>query len=101
MDVGKRIKELRKEFNISSKELTKKAGISQPVLSKLENNQRKADIEIIEKICTALNISLKDFFDIQNKTNSSLLKLTSHAKKLNPDQLEKLTEFIKSINNKS
>ncbi|MBF8984107.1 helix-turn-helix transcriptional regulator [Lutibacter sp. B2] len=99
MDVGKRVKKLRKEFNISSNELTKKTGISQPVLSKLENNQRKADVAIIETICAALNISLKDFFDVQNETNSTLLKLTSHAKKLNPDQLEKLAEFIESINN--
>ena len=74
MDVGKRVRQFRKIHNITTIELSKQCGISQSTISKLENGNRipePADEYLIELICT--------------------------ARKLNKEQLEALSLFLKTI----
>lgn len=66
MNIGQRITQLRSENNMTMAQLSKLTNISQPVISKLETGYRKADIPILEKICSAFNISLYDFFSYLN-----------------------------------
>lgn len=58
MNTGERIKKIRTEKGISTYQLSELTGISQSSISKLENGRRKADIEILMKIASALNISI-------------------------------------------
>ena len=58
MNTGERIKKIRTEKGISTYQLSELTGISQSSISKLENGRRKADIEILTKIASALNISI-------------------------------------------
>ncbi|MEG0153426.1 MAG: helix-turn-helix transcriptional regulator, partial [Cellulosilyticaceae bacterium] len=64
MDAAKRLKELRTSKNITTTELAKMCNISQDVISKLENNNRIVDVPTLSLICSALGITLKDFFDV-------------------------------------
>jgi transcriptional regulator with XRE-family HTH domain len=64
-DVGKRIKDIREEKNISLTELARKAGIAQSSLSYIESGHNKPTVYTIEKICQALGTSLVGFFDVQ------------------------------------
>jgi transcriptional regulator with XRE-family HTH domain len=100
MDVGIRIRELREKLGLSNRELASLAGLSQPVMHRLENNERSADIETLEKVCEALNITLLQFFneDIDPVVITPELKqLLDTAKDLTPQQLESLVTFIRSI----
>ncbi len=100
MDVGLRVKQLRKMNNMTTKELSSLCGVSQSTISKLENGNRIPDIPIIEKICDALNISLVEFFMTEKLTeplNENMITLIYLAKHLNDNQLEKLCDFIMSI----
>lgn len=56
MDIGEIMKQIRTEKGISTYDLSKKTGISQSTISKLENNKRRADIDIIKKIAEALEV---------------------------------------------
>ena len=62
--IKQRILNLISERNITVSKLSTLAGISRSTLSKFLSGKRKyLHIEIIECICEALNITLKDFFD--------------------------------------
>ena len=62
--IKQRILNLISEREITVSKLSTLAGISRSTLSKFLSGKRKyLHIEIIECICEALNITLKDFFD--------------------------------------
>lgn len=55
--IGKRILKLRKDLNLSQKELADKVGITEASLSRYENNLREPKAEIIAKISEVLGCS--------------------------------------------
>lgn len=59
-----RITKLIEERNINVSKLSTLAGISRSTLSKFLSGKRKIiRLDIVEYICEALNMKLKDFFD--------------------------------------
>lgn len=55
--IGDRILDLRKELNLSQKELAENVGITEASLSRYENNLREPRAEIIIRLADALNCS--------------------------------------------
>lgn len=103
MNIGTRINELRKSSNLTMQQLSELSGISQPVLSKLENGNRTADIPTIEKICRSLNLTLLDFFNIESASeplSPQLKELLNNVKELSPIQLEALNITAKAFKNR-
>ena len=61
-----RIRDIRKEQNITLSELAKKAGISSGYLCHLEKGSRNnPSLEVMDKIAKALNKSIADVFLLQ------------------------------------
>lgn len=60
---GERIKQLRSEREISQEYLANLAEMDRTYITSVENGKRNISIKNIEKICKALNITLRDFFD--------------------------------------
>jgi transcriptional regulator with XRE-family HTH domain len=61
--IGKRIKELRTEKNLTQEAIAFKAEIDRSFMNHVENGKRNLSIETLEKvICNGLEISFKDFF---------------------------------------
>lgn len=58
MDIGKRLKMLREEADISQKELAKRLKISNVTLSQYENNVRRPDLQTLKIIA--------DYFDVSS-----------------------------------
>lgn len=52
--IGERIFELMKEQDLSQKELSMMAGVTEATLSRYLNNERKPKVEILSNIATAL-----------------------------------------------
>lgn len=61
--LGLRIKQLRNEEGISQEELANRAELDRTYITSVEKGRRNISILNIEKICNALNVSLKQFFD--------------------------------------
>lgn len=104
MDVGNRIKQLRKHHNITTNELAELCNTSQPVISKLENGHRIPDIPTLKKICQVFNITLADFFapeGLSEPLDDNLKELLCSAKNLTPEQLKSLSDFLKTITKSS
>lgn len=92
MDVGKRIVELREKRGISTNKLANLAGITQSYLRNIEIGKTNPTVEMLGYICEALNISIRDFFDI-NETN----ELSTAISSLTEKQKSALLMFINSM----
>lgn len=100
MDVGKRIRQLRKEHNMTTNKLAELCNTSQPVISKLENGHRIPDVPTIQKICEVFDMTLSDFFapeDFSISVDNNLEELLNNAKELNPEQIKSLSNFLRTI----
>jgi len=62
LKIGQRIKELREKAEMSQKDLAYTADLDRSYIASIENGQRNVSIVNIEKIATALNVTLKEFF---------------------------------------
>ena len=67
MDILRRITELREERGWSFYRLAKEAGIPQSTLSNLYQRANTPTVSTLEAICSALGISLAQFFSIDEK----------------------------------
>lgn len=75
MDIGNKIKDLRKLNKMTQMELAAKANISRSYLADIERNRYNASLDTLKSISEALNINLNEFFDNNDnvviKENSS------------------------------
>ena len=60
--VGQRIRELRKQLNLSQEGLAYKSEVDRTYMTDVENGRRNISVEILEKIITALEVSFTEFF---------------------------------------
>lgn len=63
LKIGLRIKELREATEMSQKDLAHTADLDRSYIASIENGQRNVSIVNIEKIASALGVTLKDFFN--------------------------------------
>ena len=69
INVGKRVRELRLEKTALSQEnFAKKIGLDRTYISSVEQGKRNISIVNLEKIATALGVSLKEFFNFTEDT---------------------------------
>lgn len=59
MNIGKTLKQKRKELNITQEELSTISNISQSNISKYENNIITPPIQILIELCNILEIDIK------------------------------------------
>ena len=69
MKISEKIKELRKNNNLTQKEMAKKLGVSLSSLQKYEYGDFYPSIEVIRKIVEFFNITLNDFLDVSDISN--------------------------------
>ncbi|WP_338597032.1 helix-turn-helix transcriptional regulator [Clostridium baratii] len=73
MKIGDKIKNLRIQKNISQKDFAKQLNIPVSTLANYENNHREPKLETLSNIATALEISLSDLLNKENKTLTNKL----------------------------
>ena len=61
-DLGARLKSLREAHGLSQRELAKRAGVSNAIISMIEQNRTSPSIATMKKILTGLNMPLSAFF---------------------------------------
>ena len=62
--IGKRIKSLRKIKHLSQEQLAEKSGLSLDYIGKIEVKINKPGIKALLKISNALEVHIKELFDI-------------------------------------
>jgi len=72
MQIGNRIKERRREKNITVQELANSANVSKGLISQIENNRTIPSLVVLIDIIKSLNIDLNVFFkDIRHKSEDT------------------------------
>ena len=98
--IGPRIKELCDKQQITKYRLSQMTGVTQTVLSRIMKGENVPTIQTIEKICSALNISLAQFF----AKDENPPDLTAEQKEiietwngLSPEERERLMKIIRTF----
>lgn len=98
MNIGEVIKDIRESQNISMNQLAKIADISQSSLSRIESGLSQPTFDVLERIISALGLSLAEFFSNEQQpvVDPSIVRLVQAAEKLTNEEREHLTKFIQS-----
>ncbi|MEA3488947.1 MAG: XRE family transcriptional regulator [Candidatus Omnitrophota bacterium] len=71
MKIGKRIRQLRKEREMTLEELSGKSGVALATLSRMENDKMTGTLDSHNRICKALNTSITELYrEIEDKSKT-------------------------------
>lgn len=88
MNIGEKVKSLRKQSNMSLRELAQNTGLSKTTLSDLENSTKNPSLDTVEKIATAFGLTSSDLLQ---KTDN-IEDLVSSAKNSGSELLAGLSK---------
>lgn len=97
MEVGTRLRQIRKSQGRTLEYVSKVTGLSQPFISQLENDQKSPSLESLEKLCNAYEITFAEFFTLQNPTE--FVRLQQAISTLTPTQKDLLVRFLDQLRN--
>lgn len=95
MTIGDRIKSARKKAGITQAELAKRLGISYVGVSQWENNLRNPKIETVQRIASALNVSIVDLVGTADELNGQIVQHLQEARKSLEEQKEASSDYEK------
>jgi transcriptional regulator with XRE-family HTH domain len=98
INYGAKFLELRKKNKLSQKDLAGIAEIGQTTISDIEAGKKSPNAVTIEKICSALNMTLTEFFaEERPELEPELRRLVETARKLSPEQIDRLQKLLESM----
>jgi len=74
MNVGRRLRQIRKQLNITQKELAAKAGCDQSTIAGIETGRRTGRLKLLVRIARALNVSLDELVAAENDASKKDLR---------------------------
>ena len=69
MDIGERIRQIRKSKGLSIYKLSQETGISQNHISNLELGRRKPSVETLKRLIVPLGITMSELFNESNEVS--------------------------------
>jgi HTH-type transcriptional regulator, competence development regulator len=74
VSIGRRIRELRRQRNLTQRQLAARAGLDSTYLSKIENNrlEHTPSIKAIQDLARALDVDELELMELANKLPSAL-----------------------------
>ena len=73
--IGLRIKEIRTEKNLTQEAIAFKAEVDRTFMNHVENGKRNVSVDTLTKIiCNGLDLSFRDFFNVDIFTNGKKKK---------------------------
>lgn len=88
MEIGKRIREMRQAYHLDAHNL----GVNRTWLSKLENERVSLTLEMVERICRAMDVSMGRMFVSQEQFDAMLAVENEFASEVRP--------FLKQLSEK-
>lgn len=96
---GKRIKELRKQRNLTQEELSEKLGVFQKQIGNIETGTTFTTMANIVKLAQIFNVDVKDLFEFNHqKSRSDIINEINEIVSNSPDdKLKTIYRVIKDI----
>ncbi len=100
--VGSRLRQLRKERNLTQAELARQIGIQQSDLSRMEKGEYRVSLDNLFKILAIFDLDLADFFGDESKVSKQVQQPLSRAdmktlhllRELSPEGRAEVQEYI-------
>jgi transcriptional regulator with XRE-family HTH domain len=84
INIGGKIKQIRKNKRMTQNELAKKSGVAQSTLSYIENNDKHPHFETLSAICKGLDVSVLELLSYGEKENRTKM-FEEQLKSINAD----------------
>lgn len=103
MDIGSRIKDVRKKKHLSQIELSELLGTTQSALAAIESNKRIPKLETLSRIASALDVSILDLlpkeltFDTIAPATPEERQIYDILQTLNADGQRKVKEYASDL----
>src|SRR5204862_7164988 len=88
--IGRKIRQLRRQRKLTQVELAERIGIHQSDLSRMEQGEDKVGLDTLLKILATFDLSIGDFFEEGNRTESAIEKYRT----LSPSAQREVDSFI-------
>lgn len=95
MYIGKKLKEVLKQKNISLADLSDKSGIDRRECASFLENRREPTLEIFVQIVNALDVLPSELLGMEGGEAEELLAIQRKIKELPPEKQKELFEEIK------
>jgi len=99
LNIGERITQLRRQFNLSQEDLAKKIGVSRTIIGNYERNTNTPSIEVLIKIAKTFNVTV-DYIIGEGELSSydkEVLKRIEDINKLDNDTKEHLFFLVDNV----
>jgi len=96
-----RLTSLRNQKNVSAREMSLALGQNGSYINRIENKQTFPSMQAFFYICEYLEISPKEFFDMENPAPGKINQITTEAKKLDDFQLDTVMAVIKGLQHRA
>lgn len=102
MEIGEKIKKLRKERKLTQNKLSEISGISESAIRKYEKGERIPKIDVIKKIAMALEVDISELITIPTFERSTVKLIPSQGDGINltlfkQETEEKLDKILRKI----
>lgn len=97
--IGSRIKEQRTTLSMTQEVLAEKVGTSIEHLSRIENGHANVSLEMLDRLCCALDIDLGTLFTGVSITKGSYQnsEIVTYFSQLKPELKRTVLDFVKAL----
>ncbi|MFV9551441.1 helix-turn-helix domain-containing protein [Algibacter sp. PT7-4] len=87
--IGKRIKSIRKKNGITISNLANNAGVSNGLISRIENGRTIPSLPVLLELISALNVDASNFFEgVEKKTGAKYIHIKDNEKQFLEKEIE-------------
>jgi transcriptional regulator with XRE-family HTH domain len=97
MELNLQIRQLRKDRNLTLKELAERVGISAPHLSEVERGKKNVNNHILTRIANALDVPPKALIGDNDDDDDDWAQLKAIVQDLSQDDVDRLTRFAEGL----
>lgn len=94
---AERLNSLRTQQNVSAREMSLDIGQNESYINRIENGKAFPSMQAFFYICEYLNITPKEFWDVDNQAPQKIDEINTHLEKLNSKQVDAILNLIKII----
>ena len=96
-DFSLRLAQLREEKGVSARDMSLSMGQNPGYINNIESGKSMPSLSGIFYICEYLDITPKDFFDVETSNPTKATELYNIAKKLDSEQLDNISAIIRDL----
>jgi transcriptional regulator with XRE-family HTH domain len=88
VDVGKRLRALRMTRNLSQRQLADLSGVTNGMISLVEQNRTSPSIASLKKILDGLNVSISEFFSVEAAMDEPIFFAHDELREISPPSID-------------